>query len=47
MRTWASFPKPVLMPYTASPLARMAATAAALASTAGRQAGSRLGTAPR
>ncbi|KAG0774455.1 hypothetical protein G6F57_016281 [Rhizopus arrhizus] len=47
MRTLASLPKPVLMPYTGAPLATMAATAAALARTTGSAAGSSASGEPR
>jgi hypothetical protein len=47
MRTLANFPKPVLMPYTGSPLATMRATLSALACTAAAQAVSSTGWAPR
>ena len=43
----ASFPKPVLMPYTGLPRATMRATACALFSTSAWQAGSSFGVAPR
>ena len=47
MRTLASLPKPVLMPYTGAPLATMRATLSALACTAVAQAESNVGVAPR
>lgn len=47
MRTLASLPKPVLMPYTGSPLATMRATVSALAATAAPHEGCSVGVAPR
>ncbi|MNT04139.1 hypothetical protein D3C72_1387050 [compost metagenome] len=46
MRTLASLPKPVLMPYTGAPLATISATVCALRSTAAAEAGARRTRAP-